>query len=133
MVKKHIFRCLQIKVRPKGLYSFAFYILIFDFSSHLPLTSLSANTYLHKRHLYICRDTSTDVMSPLQIRPFMQNKAKFRKVKLNVTKVLTKNYVQMDTWSIGKKQSQTNPIQTQYKPNSNPIQTQTNPNSKRPK
>ncbi|MHC4085282.1 MAG: hypothetical protein ACYSWZ_06265 [Planctomycetota bacterium] len=31
---------------------------------------------------------------------FMQNKAKFQKVKLNVNKVLTKDYDQMDTWSI---------------------------------
>jgi hypothetical protein len=31
---------------------------------------------------------------------FMQNKAKFQKVKLNVNKVLTKDYDRMDTWSI---------------------------------
>jgi hypothetical protein len=31
---------------------------------------------------------------------FLQNKAKFRKVKLNVTKVLIKDYGQLDTWSI---------------------------------
>ena len=55
---------------------------------------------------------------------FMQNKANFQKVKLNVNKVLTKDYEQMDTWSIGKKQSQTKPIQSQLKP----IQTQFKPN-----
>ncbi len=66
--------------------------------------------------LYNCRETFTDVMSALQIKLFMQNKAKFRKVKLNVNKVLTKDYEQKDTWSGGKKQSQTNP----NKPNSNP-------------
>jgi hypothetical protein len=33
---------------------------------------------------------------------FMQNKANFRKVKLNVNKVLTKDYDRMDTWSIRK-------------------------------
>jgi hypothetical protein len=60
---------------------------------------------------------------------FLQNKANFKKVKLNVTKVLTKDYVQMDTWSIRKtkpikaNKSQLNPI----KANSNPIRTQTNP------
>ena len=43
---------------------------------------------------------------------FMQNKANFKKVKLNVTKVLTKNYVQMDTWSIGKNE----PKRTQNEP-----------------
>ena len=34
----------------------------------------------------------TTVVSALQIRLFMQNKANFRKVKLNVNKVLTKDY-----------------------------------------
>jgi hypothetical protein len=52
---------------------------------------------------------------------FMQNKANFQKVKLNVTKVLTKDYGQMDTWSIRKNKAKTNPIQTQYHPNSSPI------------
>ncbi len=57
----------------------------------------------------------TTVESSLQIKLFMQNKAKFRKVKLNVNKVLTKDYEQMDTWSIGKKQSQTNPNKAKFK------------------
>jgi hypothetical protein len=78
--------------------------------------------------LYNCRDTFTDVMSALQIHLFMQNKANFRKVKLNVNKVLTKDYEQMDTWSIRKTkpiQSQLKPIQSQLKPK----QTQFKPNS----
>jgi len=66
--------------------------------------------------LYNCRDTFTHVMSALQIHLFMQNKAKFQKVKLNVNKALTKNYEQMDTWSIRKNKPKTNPIQTQTKP-----------------
>jgi hypothetical protein len=56
----------------------------------------------------------------------MQNKANFQKVKLTVTKVLTKDYDQLDTWSIRKTkpiQSQLKPIQTQLKP----IQTQLKP------
>jgi hypothetical protein len=57
----------------------------------------------------------------------MQNKAKLRKVKFNVNKVLTMNYDQMDTWSIRKKQSQTNPIQSQFKPNTKPKRTQFKP------
>ncbi len=61
---------------------------------------------------------------------FMQNKAKFRKVKFNVTEVLTKDYDQLDTWLNRKTkpiQSQLKPIQSQLKPilcqnkaNSNP-------------
>ncbi len=45
----------------------------------------------------------------------MQNKAKFQKVKLNVNRVLTKDYEHMDTWSIGTKQSQTNPNKAKFK------------------
>ncbi len=65
---------------------------------------------------------------------FMQNKANFQKVKFNVTEVLTRDYDQMDTWSIRTTkpiQSQSKPIQSQLKPiqsqlkpikaNSNPI------------
>jgi hypothetical protein len=70
---------------------------------------------MRKWSLYICRDTFTDVMSALQIKLFMQNKANFRKVKLNVNNVLTKDYEQMDTWSIGKKQSQTKPNKAKFK------------------
>ncbi len=73
--------------------------------------------------LYNCREDSTTIESSLQNKLFMQNKANFQKVKLNVNRVLTRDYVQMDTWSSGK----TKPIQTQYKPNSNPIQSQSNP------
>ena len=73
---------------------------------------------------------STTVERTLQIRPFMQNKANFRKSQMNVNKVLTKNYEQMDTWSSGKNKANTKPIQTQYKANTNPIQSQYKPNTK---
>ena len=46
--------------------------------------------------------SSTFVESSLQIILFLQNEPKFRKVKFNVTKVLTKDYDKIDTWSIGK-------------------------------
>ncbi len=74
---------------------------------------------------------------------FMQNKANFRKVNFNVTNVLTKDYDQMDTWSIRKNEPKTTPNEPKTNPNepkTNPIlaqkttqRTQTNPNSKRPK
>jgi hypothetical protein len=66
-------------------------------------------------------------MSALQIHLFMQNKANFQKVKFNVNKVLTRNYDQMDTWSIRKNEPKTNPKQTQFKAKTNPIQTQLKP------
>ncbi len=83
--------------------------------------------------LYNCRDSSTYIESSLQIKLFMQNKPNFQKVKLNVNRVLTKDYEQKDTWSIRKTkpiQSQLKPIkanQSQFKANIMPKQTQTNP------
>ncbi len=137
-LKRTVFSRLQIKVRPKGLHSFAFYILIFNFSSHLPLTSLRANTYVPIRHpfphpysllltpyslflracksLYNCRETFTDVMSALQIQLFLQNKAKFKKAKMNVSSFITKDYENKSPIRAPKKQSQTlkrqKPMQT---------------------
>ena len=46
---------------------------------------------------------------------FLQNEPKFRKVKLNVTKVLTRGYEQMDTWSIRKNEPKTNPNKAKFK------------------
>ncbi len=80
--------------------------------------------------LYICRDKITDVMSALQIKLFMQNEPKFRKVKFNVNKVLTRDYVQLDTWSIRKNEPKTNPKRTQTNPilaNKTTIRTQFKP------
>jgi len=72
--------------------------------------------------LYNCRETFTDVMSALQIKLFLQNEPKSRKVKLNVTIILTRKYDKLDTWSIGKNE-----------PKTNPNEPKTNPNAKRPK
>ena len=105
------------------------------FSLHLPLTPdpwpLTPNAIVRKdlrvyKLLYNCKETFTDVMSALQNNLFMQNKANFRKVELNVNKVLSKVYEKRILGGHGK----TKPIQTQYKPNTNPIQTQYKPNSK---
>jgi hypothetical protein len=107
-----VFTRLKIKVRPTGLNSFAFYILIFDFSLH-PLKRTSTKVYVRKNNL------------------FMQNEPKFQKVKMNVNKVLTINYVQMDTWSIRKNEPKTNPNEPKTNPikaNKMPKQTQNKPN-----
>ncbi len=45
----------------------------------------------------------------------MQNEPKIRKVKFNVTKVLTRNYDLMDTWSIRKNEPKTNPNEPKFK------------------
>jgi len=62
---------------------------------------------------------------------FLKNKANFQKTQMNVNKEISKDYVVMDTWWNGKKQSQTKP----NKAKTNPILAQkcrnkskTNPN-----
>jgi hypothetical protein len=133
MTKNNRFSPAKIKVRPKGLHNFAFYILIFDFPSpfslFLFLFSLAPNVIVRKdlrtnNVLYICRDTFTDVMSALQIHLFMQNKANFRKSQMNVTDLLTMSYDKLSTRWSGKNKANTKPIQTQFKANTKPIQTQ---------
>jgi hypothetical protein len=57
----------------------------------------------------------------------MQNKANFQKSQVNLTIAITRQYEQMDTWSIRKNKAKTKPKQSQYKPKTNPIQTQFKP------
>jgi len=57
----------------------------------------------------------------------MQNKPNFQKDQMSVSAVLTNDY---DNWTLGergKNKPNTNPIQTQYKPNTNPIKPNSNP------
>jgi hypothetical protein len=70
----------------------------------------------------------TIVEKPLQISSFMQNKPNFRKAKMNVSAVITKDY-RKTTLSQSQK---TNPIQTQSKPIQSqlkPIKCQNKPNT----
>jgi len=67
---------------------------------------------------------STNVECSLQIHLFLTNKANFQKSQVNLNIVLTREYEQIDTWSIRKNKAKTKPIQTQYKANSKPKQTQ---------
>jgi hypothetical protein len=81
-------------------------------------------------YLYNCRDKTTDVMSALQIHLFLQNEPNFQKSQVNVTAFITKDYEQMDTWSIQKNEPKTNPNEPKTNPilaNKKPIRTQTNP------
>jgi len=117
-------RCQVRTARQKTLCLCAFlclYLLILAYFSSRSV-KISVNPWLIKdlhacKVLYSRREPTTDVMSALQIRLFMQNKANFQKVKLNIIDYITKDYEDMDTWWNGKKQSQTNP----NKANSNPI------------
>jgi hypothetical protein len=123
MTNNNRFMALKIKVRPKGL--------------HKSLTPdpwpLPPNIIVRKdlhvfKALYNCRDFFTDVMSALQISPICSNKPNFQKSQMNVTKVITSDYDKMDTWSIRKNKPNSNPIQSQFKPNQSQNKPNTNPN-----
>ncbi|MHC4694302.1 MAG: hypothetical protein ACYS67_16305 [Planctomycetota bacterium] len=79
--------------------------------------------------LYTCRETITDVMSALQIAPFLTNKANFLGDQMNVSDCFTNNYEPLTMNYEIKNKPKTNPIQSQFKPNTKPIQTQYEPNS----
>jgi len=52
----------------------------------------------------------TLVESALQIRPFMQNEPNFRKAKMNVYTVITKDYERNDIFAVQKNKPNSNPI-----------------------
>jgi hypothetical protein len=84
------------------------------------LVKIRVNSWLSNTQ-YALRNThdeiaSTTVKNPLQIAPFCSNKANFRKSQMNVTSLITADYVKRTLGQHGKN-----------KPNSNPIQSQTNP------
>ena len=134
---------LKIKICPKGLHIFAFFFqsLIPRPSSLTPNPSplapnpspLVPNVIVRKylracKALYICRETSTYIESSLQIKLFMQNKAKFRKSQMNVNKVITRDYDKKTLGEGGKNKPNSNPIQTQFKANQSQNKANTNPN-----
>jgi len=48
---------------------------------------------------------------------FLQNKANFRKVKLNANDYIAVDYAKMDTWWSGKNEPKTNPNKANSNPN----------------
>jgi len=70
----------------------------------------------------------TVVEESLQINLFLQNKANFRKSQMNVTNLITADYVKRTLSQRGKNKANSKPIQTQFKPNTNPKQSQYKPN-----
>jgi len=53
---------------------------------------------------------STTVESSLQIGPFMQNKANFRKSQMNVTPLVIMNYEEKSDWTLGENKPNSKPI-----------------------
>jgi hypothetical protein len=67
--------------------------------------------------LWICPFSSTNVEDSLQIDLFMQNKPNFRKSQMNVSIFSQIAYENIANWTLGQNKPNSNPIQTQFKPN----------------
>jgi hypothetical protein len=80
------------------------------------LRNLWLKNPFNQRNLRLINDLRSTKVYVRKNNLFMQNEPKFRKVKFNVTEVLTTDYDQMDTWSIGKNEPKTNPKRTQTNP-----------------
>jgi len=104
----------------------SFYILSFGFEFSTLIFAFSFKT-LTSDPWPLTPVLSTTVECALQIHPFLTNKANFQKSQVSLSNLSTRDYEQMDTWSIGKNKAKTKPIQSQYKANTKPIQSQTNP------
>ena len=90
------------------------YISCLFVANNLLLTSdscLLSSNFVPIRHLYICREPSTN--SPL----FMQNKPNFLNARMNVTSVAIKSYSENDVLAPPKNK----PNQTQFKAKTKPI------------
>ena len=100
----------QIRVRPKGLHNFAFYILNFDFPSHLPLMSLLAHTYVPYNSLYKRRGVSITIEDSLQIAPFFAKQTQFPKSQMNVNPYNRTHYENRSNSTLGENKPNSNPI-----------------------
>ncbi len=81
----------------------------------------------------LCLLFFTTVEKALQISSFLTNKANFQKSQVNVTSFITKDYENKRDWTLGENKPNSKPIkanQSQSKPikaNKMPKQTQSNP------
>ena len=98
-------------------------------SGELPTMSIDNPTLAHFRHFSSLYTNlhSTTVENSLQIRPFMQNKANFGNVKMNITFDTTSNYKEFDPLGGSKNKANSNPIQSQFKPKQTQFKPISNP------
>ena len=87
---------------------------------------------VRRRYLRAYKAPSTTVESPLQISYlFMQNEPNFQKVKMNINKVLSREYENKTLGERGKNEPKTNPNEANSNPikaNLKPKRTQNEPN-----
>jgi hypothetical protein len=108
MTNKHLFSRLQIQVCPKGLHSFAFYILIFAFSSR-PLAPDPSPLNLGAQESESPESENVRKITYEIISKNLQNKANFLDAQMNVSTDITTNYEQLTMNNELKNEPNTNP------------------------
>jgi hypothetical protein len=98
------------------------------------LSAFVAINPFNKRNPRLINDLRLRKLTYEKINLFLQNEPNFRKSQVNVSVLLTGEYVQMDTWSIRKNEPKTNPNEPKTNPilaNKTTIRTQFKPNLSR--
>jgi hypothetical protein len=72
--------------------------------------------FLMGRNPRLINDLQLRKITYEKINLFLQNEPNFTKSQVNVSIFITREYVQMDTWSIRKNEPKTNPKRTQTNP-----------------
>ena len=137
MTKKVLISLTKIKDRPKGLHKLNTEYYIQATKWFLPTYKVGPRNLcnLCPRYPRLINDLRSTKEFVRKNKLFLQNEPNFQKSQVNVTALLKREYVQLDTWSIRKNEPKTNPnepktnpilankttIRTQNEPNSNPI------------
>ncbi len=114
MAKKVLISPAKIKVCPKGLNKLDTEYCILATKRSLPTYQVGPRNL---RNLWLTNDLGLRKITYEKIYLFLQNEPNFRKSQVNVSDLLIREYVQMDTWSIRKNEPKTNPNE----PKTNPI------------
>jgi len=97
----------------------------------MSIENLTLAHFRHFRHFSSLLTNEVRKITYEIINLFLQNEPNFRKSQVSLSVLLIGDYVQLDTWSIRKKQSQTKPNKPKTNPilaNKTPIRTQFKPN-----
>jgi hypothetical protein len=90
--------------------------VILSISSSCPSFASWLKSPFNQRNTRLINDLRLRKFTYEKINLFLQNEPNFKKVKLSVTKEMKKDYEQMDTWSIRKNETKTNPNEPKTNP-----------------
>jgi hypothetical protein len=106
---------INVLARPKTSAISVNPVIMFISSSCPSCASWLKNPF-NQRNLRLINDLRSTKVYVRKNKLFLQNEPNFRKSQMNVTVLLIRKYVQMDTWSIRKNEPKTNPNEPKTNP-----------------